>query len=274
MKYGNEIIYRTIPWIVLYIYICIVFVYFVYFSSYNLLDIALISTFVSVCVQSSLHLWVSWCRTPVSHWLRLLSSIKAALFVFAVPLVSCCCISGLVHHFSSFPTRSTFFRSFLWPRLWATNASCSDWQLMFDHVRVISYFRSFGFRFQLFASFSCHTQIQLNFQQNKADIKLLVPTNPDWAVNASEDGWTTLLIRPSCSIWMRFLGIYYVAREPDRLEGGSDFIFRLFFKLREGSSVSASSSVLRQWKLREWVVNQQCFSKCMQALIITGRALF
>lgn len=106
MKYGNETIYRTIPWIVLYIYICIVFVYFVYFSSYNLLDIALIRTFVSVCVQSSLHLWVSWCPTPVSHWLRLLSSIKAALFVFAVPLVSCCCISGLVHRFSSFPTRS------------------------------------------------------------------------------------------------------------------------------------------------------------------------
>lgn len=159
MKYGNEIIYRTIPWIVLYIYICIVFVYFVYFSSYNLLDIALINTFVSVCVQSSRHLWVSWCPTPVSHWLRLLSSIKAALFVFAVPLVSCCCISGLVHHFSSFPTRSAFFHSFLWPQLWATNTSCSDWQLMFDHVRVISFFQSFGFQFQLFASFSCHTQI-------------------------------------------------------------------------------------------------------------------
>lgn len=69
-------------------------------------------------------------------------------------------------------------------------------------------------------------------------------------------------------------GIYYVARQPDRLEGGSDFIFRLFFKLCESSSVSASPSVLGRWRLREWVVNQQCFSKCMRALIITGRALF
>lgn len=53
-----------------------------------------------------------------------------------------------------------------------------------------------------------------------------------------------------------------------------DFIFGLFFKLREGSSVSDSPSVLGQWKLRAWVVNQQCFSQRVKALIITGRALF
>lgn len=84
-----------------------------------------------------------------------------------------------------------------------------------------------------------------------------------------------LISRHLCSIWMGFGGgIYHVARQPGRLEGGSDFIFRLFFKLCESSSVSASPPVLGRRKPREWVVNQQCFSKCMQALIITGRALF
>lgn len=83
-----------------------------------------------------------------------------------------------------------------------------------------------------------------------------------------------LISRHLCSIWMGFGGGFITLPDSQTASKVAQILYLGYFSSCVKVPVSRLPSVLGRWKLREWVVNQQCFSKCMQALIIRGRALF
>lgn len=130
----------------------------------------------------------------MSHWLHLLCGIKAYLSLFApkprVSLVVWCRFSSTV---CTLP-------------LISVTGSYSGSQLQFDHVWVIRFFFNlWDFRFNCLSPFRVTLKHSWTFSRTKLTLNSFQSTPTEQLMQVRIDE-PLLLIRPSCSVGMRFWG--------------------------------------------------------------------